>query len=462
MKKYVDAIYNMSPVFLQNALLSVYGAKLYYERYYNPDVKYLGNLLKSQWLSERQLQEQQLSSLREILDHSYSTVKYYQDNPIYSRALGANYDATEVLRSMPVLDKETVRLRPLDFISSRFDPNSLITLNTSGTTGKSLRIYVDHVSRRGSYCFTTRYHQWAGLKNSRHNATFGGRVIVPPNQRSNVFWRYNAAMDNHIFSSYHMSDDYLPYYVEKLQGIRPEYIEAYPSAAYVLAKFLKDRDLAGINPRAVLTSGETLFDHQRDLIEEVFGCHVFDQYGCTEQALYVSQCEKGTYHVHPEYGIVEILDESDNPVGPAEVGRVVCTSFMNRAMPLLRYDIGDTAEWGEGPCSCGRNFPIIKKICGRQDDYLLLPDGRLIGRLDPIFKGIASVKLAQIVQSDISTLELRIVPGRDFNDDDRNIILNEFRKRVGSFITINVMLVDDIPKTNNGKIKSVISLVKRS
>jgi phenylacetate-CoA ligase len=450
-----ERFYYQSPIWLQNVLVSAYGARLFYERYFGYQ-QHRGMLEKSQWMSAEEAAKFNLDMLAKLLTHSYESVPYYRS--LFDASGFSPYGfSLSSLEQIPLLAKEVVRAKPDEFISSRYRKSDLIALNTSGTTGKSLRIYVDLDSRRRSYAFTNRFHCWAGLEKGRNNVTLGGRVIVPPQQKENVYWRYNAAMGNYLFSSYHMSDENLPYYIDKMRSIRPDFIEAYPSAAYVLAKFIAEKGGAGIKPKAVLTSGETLFDYQRELIEKVFGCKVFDQYGCTEQALFVSQCEYGSYHVHPEFGLVELLDEQDRPVGPGAVGRVVCTSFVNPAMPLIRYEVGDTAEWGEGCCNCGRSFPVLKAICGRQDDYIITPDGRKIGRLDPVFKGITSVKEAQIVQERKDFVRLLIVPGEDFCEEDGVTITHEFKKRTGPTISVALELVSAIERTANGKIRSVIS-----
>lgn len=447
---------------MQNAMVSIYGTKLYYERYYKADNNYIQSLLIDQWLDKDKLIENQLYALKNLLDYSTSNIEYYRR--IFDLYAIDTNKITNIddIRNIPVLEKENIRNNVIDLIDKNIKTGQLVKLNTSGTTGKSLAIYVDLDSRRKAYAYFTRYHSWAGLTNSRNNVTLGGRAIVPQEQKSKIFWRYNAAMNNHLFSTYHMSDENLPYYVEKIIKIRPKFIEAYPSAIYVLAKYMENNGITGINPRAVLTSGETLFDYQRKIVERVFKCKVFDQYGCTEQALFVSQCEKGTYHVHPEYGIVELLDDDNLPIVVAgQPGKVVCTSFMNKAMPLIRYNLGDIAEWGEKSCECGRNFPIIKKIYGRQDDYIITSDGKKIGRLDPILKSVDSVKLAQIVQTDISSIIIRIVPGSNFCKFDSDIIVKELKKRIGYNMHVHVDIVDNIESTANGKFKAVISELGR-
>lgn len=456
---FLQKIYEKLPEFGQNMMVSAYGCRLYYERHYKAGAAF-SELLRSQWLTSEQIKANQLVALKKLLVHAGKTTPYYKE--LFSQVSfnPGSLQSIDELECLPLLKKETIRTKTNNLISTRFNGSGLIPLNTSGTTGTSLKLVVDLASRRRTYAFTSRFHRWAGLKNSRHNITLGGRTIIPSGRETQTFWRYNAALDNYLFSSYHMSDRNLPGYVKKISAIQPQFIEAYPSAVYLLAKFMAENSLCGIQPKAVITSGETLFQHQRDVIERVFGCGVFDQYGCTEQALFVSQCEKGMYHVHPEYGIVEILDDDDRPLGVGKPGRVVCTSFLNQAMPLIRYDLGDVAEWDGNLCGCGRYFPVIKKILGRQDDYIKTPGGERIGRLDPVFKGVESVRLSQIVQKDLYNITVLVVPGKNFNETDKNKIIYELQSRVGPEMIISVTCRDSIPVSVNGKFKAVVSLAE--
>lgn len=454
----LSKLYSKSPILFQNMFVSIYGLKLFYERYLGAKAS-RDELIRSQYDSEEIVMSAQLEKLKLLLNHANNSVPYYIN--LFSQ-IGFNpSDIRSVndLVKLPVLKKETIRTQCDALVSKKYDKSKLIALNTSGSTGKSLKIFVDRESRRKAYSFTSRYHSWAGLDGT-HNATFGGRIIVPQGQSATVYWRYNAAMQNYLFSTYHMSDATLPFYIKKLIEIKPEFIEAYPSAAYILARFIDEKKISGLSPKAILTSGETLFDHQRILIEKAFGCPVFDQYGCTEQALFVSQCECGTYHVHPEFGFVELLDDNDCPVGRGEVGRVVCTSFINQAMPLIRYDIGDLAEWGDGECNCRRHFPIIKKIIGRQDDVIKTPDGRTVGRLDPIFKGLTCIKAAQVIQTKTDEIVIKIVPSDGYTQKNGDNIRNELMQRVGLGVNISISIVDKIDGSGNGKFKSVLSQIK--
>ncbi|MFZ0390945.1 MAG: hypothetical protein WAN36_10855, partial [Calditrichia bacterium] len=378
----VETFYGKSPVFLQNFLVSAYGLKLYSERYGGNFKKYYKDLIKTQRMKKDELANYQFKKLTNLLRHAYSNSAYYRK--LFNQ-LGfdvSSFKDISSLKKLPILAKETIRMNKASITVKNFKPHQIINLNTSGTTGTSLSIPVDIDSRRKSYAFSRRRFNWAGLSDEKHGAVFGGRAIVPSIGYKNNFWRYNAVLDSYLFSSYHLSNENIPYYIKKLMQFKPRYIESYPSAVYTIAAYMQQNGISGVFPKAILTSAETLLDYQKEIIQQVFQCPVSDQYGCTEQAIFVSQCEKGIYHINPDYGIVEIVDENDEEVPPGKTGRVICTSFVNQALPLIRYDIGDFAVKGAFECSCGRSFPTMEKIIGRKDDFIITPDGRKIGRLD--------------------------------------------------------------------------------
>lgn len=456
---YLNKIYSKMPIFAQNALVSIYGAKLYYERYLFRDKGFDNDLYESQWYSEEIIRKNQIENFLRILSHSFSRVPYYKN---LAKNNGINLDSIKTIDDislLPTLSKETVR----ENVSSLLDKSLIgksIKVGTSGSTGKTLEVYVDLEARRKAYSFMDRFYSWAGLESARGNVTIGGRAVVPQGQLSKQFWRYNFIMNNYLFSSYHLSEDTIPYYIEKINSVKPKFIESYPSNMYLLAKFASVNNMRIFSPTSIITTGETLHAGHRKLIEDVFKTKIFDQYGCTEQTHFVTQCEMGAYHVHPEYGYLELLNDDGAAVGPGEVGRVVCTGFLNKVMPLIRYEVGDLAKWGGGNCSCGRNFPIVEKIIGREDDYLKTLDGRVVGRLDPVFKGLSTVVASQIVQYEDYSVVVRVVPGKGFSSEDQDKIRHELCLRLGDGIDVRLELVEEIDRSSGGKLRMVKSYVK--
>lgn len=461
MNSFFEKIYFKSPIFLQDVMVSAYGYKLYRERYIGNHDEYLRQLLMSQGFGEDELYNLVENKLVEIVKHALKNVPFYMDFGKKEEIAERDIQRISDLDKLPIVSKEQIRENPEYFLADGFQKRNLIVINTSGTTGKTLKVYVDKDSRRHAYAFFTRFKMWAGINGKSPNVTFAGRTIVSPDANHPPFWRRNAITNNYLFSSYHLSQKNLKYYVDMLKKIQPHFIDSYPSSLYIVARYMKENNLRGIFPKAIITSAETLLNHQRETIEEVFQCPIYDQYGCTEQAVFVSQCERGTYHIHPEYGIVEFLRSDGTKAATGEPARLICTGFTNRAMPFIRYDIGDVGIASDKKCSCGRAFPVIEKIVGRIDDIIVTKDGRQVGRLDPVFKGLQSIKEGQIVQEDYDKIIVKVVPGKSYTEEDGLVVVNELKKRLGSHVNVEIQIVDEIPRSAGAKFRAVISNVRK-
>lgn len=457
-----ERIYERSPIFVQNAMLAMYGMNLYRLRYSGSFNQRLRELLDSQWLDAERLAALQLRRLQVLVRHAQTHVPFYRDHMRSKGARVEDVTPQSIAGILPVVSKPDINADPSRFIEEGAALDKLVRINTSGTTGSPLAFYTTRAALQENYAFFARFLRWAGVKERVPSVTFAGRIIIPKTQDGPPYWRSNPIMRNVLFSSYHLSPEHLRHYVAELDRIAPEFIDSYPSAVYTLAQFMKEQGLRLRRPlKSIVTSSETLLEHQREVIEEVFGCRVFDQYGNAEAVSFVSQCEHGTYHSNPEYGLIEVLDEHGNPARPGEPGEIVCTGFLNRAMPLIRYRIGDSAVISDERCACGRAFPVVKQLLGRVDDIIVTPEGHRVGRLDPIFKGLVSIKETQIVQESLQLIVLKIVPDRGFDQGVADQLVEELRKRVGHTIQVQVEILDSIPRTKAGKFKAVVSRVKR-
>jgi phenylacetate-CoA ligase len=279
-------------------------------------------------------------------------------------------------------------------------------------------------------------------------------MVVPFEQQMPPFWRRNVPDNMLMMSSYHLSALNASEYISALELFDPVLIQAYPSSVAYLARFLDmtGREYKGTSLKAVVTTSETLTDADRVVIERRMGCRIYQQYGSAERVTMIHTCEKGRYHIDADYSFTELLPLDDGTY------EIVGTGFNNWLMPLVRYRSGDTLEIDplESACPCGRQLPIVKKIHGRKDDYLKTVDGRKIGRLDHIFKGVNNVAEAQLIQDRPDEVTVRIVPFMKFSDKDKVKLVTNAHERLGISMNINVELVAAIPRTQNGKFRAVI------
>jgi phenylacetate-CoA ligase len=462
MHQLVEQGYYLSPVWLQNLAVTAFGYSLHRQRS-GRDSAFLDTLRAVERWPEAQVAEYVDTQLRGMIAHAFTHVPYYRGLARNRRLQASDIRSVRDLWKLPILEKEQIRRAPQNFLcESSAATGARLTLSTSGTTGKPLTIYCDAASRQRHYAFWSRLRAWFGITPSMHRATFFGRIICSPSQQRPPFWRYDRFQRNYLFSSYHLAPQYLDSYCDALRRLQPPEIIGYPSSLAAVAAHVLDRGLTDIRPRVIFTTAETLLESQRRLIEQAFSAPVVDQYGCTEMAMFVSQCEEGAYHVHPEHGILEVVDSSGAPVAPGGVGQAVCTGLVNRTMPLLRYKLGDRVALREGACACGRSFPMLASILGRTDDVLVTPSGRPLGRLDPVFKPLSGLRATQIVQPSVDRLVVKAVVDRTFSRKDAETLLYELRKRTGDEMNVALEFVDTIPKDANGKFRAVVSLIERS
>jgi phenylacetate-CoA ligase len=226
-------------------------------------------------------------------------------------------------------------------------------------------------------------------------------------------------------------------YVEEFNRFRPQYVRGYPSSIFSFAQFAASEGLPLHAPRAVLTSSETLSDEMRTLIERVLQCPVYDWWGSNERLVTACQCEqRGLYHVNAEAGILELVPEpvsgsglpaaTSPPCGsglPAATGmepppslhRLIATGLINRAMPLIRYDLGDLALPAAKPCPCGRGLPVFERVLGRVNDLIVTGEGKRVPsvRFYTLFETFAAVRQFQVVQTGLDDFTVRLAGTRE-------------------------------------------------
>jgi len=462
--KISDKIYNASPILFQNAAISMYGFYIKQLRYGKSYDQHYALLNKTQYYNKVELDKLQDSLFSDLVGYINQYVPYYK-NIINSKNISPK-DITlkNFSEIFPVITKTELRNNYDSFLSLDKSQGKHYVINTSGTSGSPLKVHTFKNGIQYNYAFFNRFLNWAGVNIGQKCAVFAGRVFIPPKQTKPPYWRHNKASNAILFSSYHISDKTITAYINALDKFNPTIIDSYPSAIYEIAKFiLENKYKHNIKPAAIITSSETLFDYQRDSIERAFNCKIFDHLGSAEMVTFITQCKNGNYHINPEYGYVEVLDNNYNPVNQGEPGQLVCTSFINKAMPIMRYSLGDTITISNHTCECGLYFPVVSSILGRTDDIIIGCDGRKVGRLDPIFKGMDhSINETQIIQYKLNEITVKITSHQSAKSINTDKIITELKKRVGDCMKITIEFVDYIPKTNSGKFRTVVSHINKS
>ena len=456
MNRHLVSLYRHMPTPAKNLFATVRGVQLRRMRY-GPETDDLveAALERDQW-SGKQWQPYREERLASMLERAAKHVPYYRDHWDERRRAG-DRAAVDVLENWPILEKETLRKNPHAFLADDSDPRTLYHIQTSGTTGTPIQLWWSPRMMREHYALhEARARRWYGVTRHSRYAMIGGQLVVPSEKTQPPFWVHNYAMHQLYMSSYHLSPRYIPLYVTATRQHEAEYILAYTSSVYAIARYILQ---AGIEPpklKAIITNAEPIYDFQRATLRQAFGCPVYETYGQTETVAFGSECSEGNLHLWPEVGWIELMD-GDRAVEAGSVGDIVATGLLNEAMPLIRYRLGDRASFkADQTSTCEHRLPLWGQIEGRSDDVLFTRDGRSIGRLDPIFKADLPVKEVQIIQKSLDSILIKYVPDTGFAPEHEGYITEQVIKRMGE-IQVVFEAVESFPRTKNGKFRAVIN-----
>lgn len=409
-------------------------------------------------LRQERWPEPELLALRRALLHrtlksAIERIPAYRDIRLADSPAGVERS----LERFPIVSKEELLHSPEQFYPARRGATPLrIFGRTSGTTGTPLTVQRSFDSVIWENAFLRRHWYWSGYRARMPRATLRGDLVVPLERATPPFWFYNRYENQLILSSRHLRGEHYGAIADQLAAFAPYLLQAYPSTAYDLACYLRERGRHLAIPY-VYTGSEPLYPFQRALIEERLGARVMDFYGMAERVAFAAECELGVLHLVTDYSWVELVDEEGRPTDGE--GYVVGTTFYNLAMPLVRYRLMDQMRLRGGTCACGRRYPMIEPVTGKVEDALLGSDGRRVSPsvLTFAFKGLQHIRRAQVVQVGAGEWEVRVIPMPSYGDEQKRRLIDNVHHLVDPHIRLRVVEVEEIPRTPAGKYQWVVN-----
>jgi len=420
-------------------------------------------LKQTEWLELDSIKELQELKLKRLLNHCYNHVPYYRD--IFDRNdididLIKNLDD---LKRIPFLSKDDVRNNLyFDLFADNHKKKDIYKIATSGSTGEPFTTYADRTQLEIRFATTLRALEWTGWKIGDRQARLWHQTIGMT-QSQVLREKIDAWFMRRLFiPAYEMKDDNLKEFVRKINKHRPVLIDGYAESFNFLAQYVNKFGIPEFRPKAIMTSAQVMPDQVRELIQEKFGCKVFDKYGSREFSGIAYECQhQDGHHIMAESYIVEILKDG-RPALPGEVGEIVITDLNNYTVPLIRYRIGDLAVAMDNTqkCRCGRGLPRIGKIEGRSQSLIVGANKSWVPGAFFLhyFKDFDfAIRQFQVVQEELGAIELKIIKGDQYSESTLNEILNDLKKFLGDEMAIKVSFVDEIPLVRTGKRTAIVS-----
>ena len=415
-------------------------------------------IARSQHWSRERLDAHVEERLVVMLRHAARCCPYYRRSFAEHGMLPEAITSRADLARLPLVGREQLRDHAEEMLPAGEDRSALILASTGGSSGIPVSFY-RHAERTYAteMAFVTRARGWAGLSDTSRELVSAGGLKEADGSRA--LWTLDRRRNSLFLSSDDLSREKFAWMMALARQYEPQCWRGYPSALATIAGYLLESG-ERFPLRAVFTSSETLYDGQRRRIESAFEAPVFDLYGHSERVVCAAECERHEgYHVFSEYGVLELLDESGEPMTQeGAVGEVVGTTLLHDYFPLIRYRTGDRAVYTAKSCSCGRPFPLILRPDGRLQELLVADGGRRISmtsvnRHDDLF---AAVDQFQFHQREVGRATLSVVPGPGYGDAERVRILESLAEHCGEGIEFTIEVVETIEKTRIGKHRFLI------
>ena len=370
----------------------------------------------------------------------------------------------DVLAQLPVLTKEGLRTHLAQHASTAKARQSRLHVATGGSTAVPVKFYLEKgVTRAREKAFIDAFHQRAGQPHRALALALRGRTVPGAGMPGAPLWMIEPIKNELIFSTDHLGSASMPDYIAAMRQFRPSSILAYPSAIAPLARWLRAHPAPDVTRRirGIMLFSENVLDQHRALLQQVFDCPVLQHYGQSERILMAaSMPDDNRYFFYPHYGHLELLDDAGQPVTrPGAMGEIVGTGFDNHVMPFIRYRTGDMAILGSTPHPRLPGFPILDRIEGRRQEFLVCSDERLVSinsLTTPRYDDLRDVDDLQFEQSMPGQVMLRIVCQQPLAEAARKRIADAMQAKTQDGCRFTVGVVDCIDRTPRGKQRMLV------
>lgn len=399
---------------------------------------------RSQWWAGDKIRRHQDMKLVDTLRYAVEWVPHYRDLGLEADQITSGAD----LEQFPVLTKSTLQENQVRLLADGVTLDTCKTSTTSGSTGEPTTSAFDR--NTWLLCkYTLKIRRLLA-----YGVGIGKRVLLVsemhPEEIAESSRVFGAGL---LFGQRYVSiHQPVSHGLNEIRSFRPHAIYAFPSYLAELLEYCERRQEALPGLGTIFTSSEVLTEGLRQRLMNAFSADVCDVYGNTEFKEVAWQCRSKRYHVNFESTWVETIDEAEDGFGT-----VLLTTLVNRAMPLIRYRVGDRVRIGTGECDCGRNGPWLAAVSGREVDMLILADGRRLSPylLTSIIELDPAIRRYQIVQSSPSELTVRYLRASDSEVNEPRL-RQSIAELLGEALKIHFDHVTDLPRTERGKQKVFI------
>lgn len=404
------------------------------------------------------LRGRQESRLTDLLQYARARVPFYQKR--WKSTPFGEANGFALLASLPLLERRDLQLHASE-LAAEPPPARVTRKTTGGSTGQAVTVLKDGEAVAREMAASWLSYSWFGVERGDRAVRFWGDPFTL--KRRLRYVAADFAMNRLRFSAFAFDAQSLKSYWQQIDRFRPDYLYGYASMLTEFARFVREGGYRAseLGLKVIISTSEVLTDAQRTLISETFGCPVQNEYGCGEMGPIAYSCEEGRLHVMSDNVVLEILRSDLTHADVGEAGELVLTDLNNRAMPLIRYRIGDFGAWA-GRCACGRPSPALERVFGRAYDFVLGLDGmRYHGEFfmylfEELRQHGYAVDQFQVFQTDGRSIRADVVTRTNIDAAITRHLSERLAKHLPG-VSLTVRRVERIQRARSGKMRVIVN-----
>lgn len=402
-------------------------------------------------MNEEELHQLQKKRLRQLLEHAVKNIPYYQQQNIQ-----LTDDPYADIKKIPIMYKKLMK----ENISSLLihDKNKMMIEKSSGSSGLQGEVYMTIKENRNYQAVQTFLWEWSGY-----------RIGMPMMQTGMTLKRgFVKSIKDKLFQTHYVNAFELEYdkMVNELNAAQQKGCRYFGGYASSLNVYAEAAIKAGLDIRfdGVIAWGDKLFDQYKKNIRTAFNNPLITElYGTTEGFVIAGTCKEGNMHLLTPQTYIEILDKDGNEVKAGEIGYVVATRLDAFSFPLIRFYLGDLAikKNENEKCNCGKHFPMLEKVIGRDTDIVHTPSGKalIVHFFTGIMEHFGQIKQFKVVQRNKNEIEIEYIPDENFELALLEKISETMFGKANERFNIKYLKVNTIAATASGKPQIIQNLI---
>jgi phenylacetate-CoA ligase len=395
-------------------------------------------------------------------DKRWETARYhFTHNRFYKNKTGNKFP--EIWEDLPVLQKSDYQNSAFSIISDTYNKKELYSGYTSGSSGHPFHYSKDKFAHAMTWALIKNRYMDYGLTLDSKQARFYG---IPFEKMDYMIERTKDFLSNRVrFPVFDLSDEMCGKFLEKFRRIKFDYVYGYTNSIVLFARYLLRRDiiLKTVCPslKICICTSENCTAEDKKIIERAFGIKAVNEYGTSEVDLIAFENPEGIWKLSLENIYIEIIDDSGKRITDGGEGRILLTALHNKAMPFIRYEIGDRAV-----IKADRDRIKIERLAGGVNDIIKLPSGKISSGITfyfitrDVLESSGILREFIIRQTEINKFVFEVVSDDDLSEKDKNLIQKKMDIYLEPGLSFVIKRVEKIERTKAGKMKHFHSSLK--